>query len=323
MNADDLLDLAIGHLDAGRRESTGREVDADPALAERLERLTRRLDTLLDDGGDTIEPPLGLAARTIARVAERRERRPLLEFAPVRVPFRWADVAVAAGIFVAGLLTLLPAVQRGKDRVNQAACTFNLQQLGFALRQYSQDHGSYPYVPAASPASRAGTFAVLLHDSGLLPDVATLDCPGNGPSAMKGHLPHYRELCRTAPGCPDGAPCLHHIDYAYTLGYEHQPGRPGPIPAALPAPIQSAVPLLADLPVHDTRRRIFAGNSPNHGGHGQNVLFTDGHIAWHPTRRLSPTDDDMYLNRRHVPAPGVTPDDGVMVPGAFRFDGKY
>ena len=323
MNAEDLLDLAIGQVDPDRRASLERQVAADPALDEKLERLSTRLGVLREDGLDALEPPRDLAARTIARVAEHRQRRSLLDFAPVRVPFRWADVAVAAGIFVAGLLTLLPAVQRGRERVSQASCTFNLQQLGLALRQYSNAHNSYPYVPAGSPAARAGTFAVQLHDGGLLPDVANLDCPGNGPSANGKHLPHYRELCKIDADCPDGSPCLHHIDYAYNLGYEHSPGRPGPVPAAMPGHLQSGVPLLADLPAHGQHRTIFAGNSLNHAGRGQNVLFSDGHNAFHPTRRLSPVDDDMYLNRHNAPAPGLSAEDSVLAPGGFRFDGKY
>ena len=179
-------------------------------------------------------------------VGRRKARRAILELAPVRVPFRWADVAVAAGIFAAGLLTLLPAVQRGKARANLSECTFNLQQIGIGLSQYSGLHGSYPYVRPDDPAARAGTYAVLLHDQKLLPSLAMLDCPGNGKSLLKAPLPHFSELCRgdKAPqGCP---PCMHHLDYAYTLGYEHKPGQPGPASNAL----QSAVPLLSDNPAH-------------------------------------------------------------------------
>ena len=55
--------------------------------------------------------PPDLASRTLAFVSEKRRRRSILDFVPVTVPFRWADAAVAACILLAGLLTLLPAIQ--------------------------------------------------------------------------------------------------------------------------------------------------------------------------------------------------------------------
>src|SRR3954453_17820275 len=181
MNANDMLDYALGQLDGAAREQADRELAADPGQAEKLDRLSRALGQLLDDG-QTFEPPPDLAARTLAFVAEnRRKRRSLLDYTPVTVPFRWADVAVAAGILLAGLLTLLPAIQRSKERMNQAACVFNLQQLGLGLAQYGHQHRIYPYEPPNCPQAAAGTFAAALHDSGLMDDLSILDCPCNGP----------------------------------------------------------------------------------------------------------------------------------------------
>ena len=323
MNADELLDLALGRAEPPGCDTLELRIADDPEAARTLDRLRRRLDLLLDDGLDDLEPPRGLASRTLARVAAAPPRRNLLEFAPVRVPFRWTDVAVAAGIFAAGVLTLLPAFQRGKAQVEQAACTYNLQQLGYALRLYSNAHGAYPYVKADDPSPRAGAFAVLLHDVGLLDKPEDLDCPANGTRRMPAALPHYRDLCRAesqAAGCP---PCLHHIDYAYSLGYEHGPGRPGPAPAERSGVPQHTIPLLADRPADDAHGRILPGNSLNHAGHGQNVLFGDGHVSWHPDRRLNPLDADMYANDRHTTGPGLSPHDAVLVPATFRIDGRY
>ncbi len=317
MNADELLELAL------RRGEPVASFDLGPSDGLRLDLLRSRLDLLLDDGRDDLEPPRDLAKRTLAVVAERRRKRALLEFSPTRVPFRWADVAVAAGIFAAGVLTLLPAVQKGKERAVQAACTFNLQQLGYALRQYSNAHGAYPYVKSDEPSPRAGAFAVLLHDAGYLPRPSDLECPANGPAELSDTLPHYRDLGHAeskASGCP---PCLHHIDYAYSQGYEHKPGRPGPAPTARSGFPQHMLPLLADRPADDSAGHILPGNSRNHASHGQNVLFGDGHVAWHPDRRLSPLDDDLFSNARHTTAPSLSPDDAVLVPATFRTDGGF
>src|SRR5438445_8909072 len=123
MNAQDLLDYSFGLLDEPRRIQLETEMTLDPTLAVRAERLGQAVNLMLDDC-QVFEPPPDLARRTLARVEDlgRRPRRSVLDFVPVRVPFRWADVAVAAGIFLAALATLLPAVQKSRVRAEQAAC---------------------------------------------------------------------------------------------------------------------------------------------------------------------------------------------------------
>ena len=74
------------------------------------------------------------------------------------------------------------------------------------------------------------------------------------------------------------------------------------------------VPLLADQPPHENFRSIRPGNSPNHHGRGQNVVYADLHVGWHNTRRLGPRDADMFLNARNQLAPGVDDDDNVLLP---------
>jgi anti-sigma factor RsiW len=50
MKPTDLLDYALGRLEAPRRERLERRMASDPALAERMARLVRNLGRLLDDG---------------------------------------------------------------------------------------------------------------------------------------------------------------------------------------------------------------------------------------------------------------------------------
>jgi anti-sigma factor RsiW len=50
VDADDLLDYALGRLEGPRRERFDRLLAGDPALAERVARLIHMLDQLLDDG---------------------------------------------------------------------------------------------------------------------------------------------------------------------------------------------------------------------------------------------------------------------------------
>jgi len=311
-----MLDYALGQLDGPARQRADLELAGDPLLAETMERLSRSVHQLLDDDGEAIEPPAGLARRTVAFVAEHGRRRSILDFVPVTVPFRRADVAVAASIFVASLLTLVPALQRSKDRVNQAGCAFNLQQLGISLAQYAALHGHYPYAPHDQPNAAAGTFAATLHDSGMLHDVSMLDCPCNGKHPQANALPHLDTLNTLQSKAPDSYRKLLGWDYAYHVGYRRESGQAGPVPVGL----RSRIPLVADQPGHE-HGQILEGNSPNHGLRGQNVLFTDGHVNWHHSRRVSPLDSDMFLNDDQHPGPGLNAHDAALAPSVFPFTG--
>jgi hypothetical protein len=314
MNAQDMLDLALGQLDDPRRAALERQLADDPVEARRYDRLVGSLHQLLDDG-QGFEPSADLARRTLAYVAEnRRRRRSLLDFVPAMVPFRWADVAVAATILVAGLLTLLPAMHRSRDRTNQAACVFNLHQLGLGLAQYGHLHRAYPYEPADCPKAAAGTFAVMLHEAGLLDDPKLLDCPSNG-ACLSTAMPRLKTVCDLQRKDPEASCRLFCWDYAYHAGY-----RDGDGAHALSDRTSAAVPLLADQPPHQADvRRILPGNSPNHGGRGQNVLFTDFHVGWHNSRRVGPHDHDMFLNQKQEAAAGLNELDAVLLPSIFPF----
>jgi hypothetical protein len=317
MNANEIFDYSFGQLEGRAREQADAAVAADPVTAETAERLTRAVHRLLDDG-QMYEPPIGLASRTVQFVAEasqKRQRRTILEFRPVTVPFRLADVAVAACILFAGLLTLLPAVQRSRERMNVAGCGYNLQQLGRALWQYGSTHHHYPFGPEQNPRAPAGAFLALLHDGGLISDaqLAQLDCPnlGHGHLGRK-HvpLPDFQTICRLHSTDTSRVRDLICLSYSYNVGYHANPGRVVPIVAVRSA----SIPLLADDPPHEDFRRIQSGNSPNHGGLGQNVLYSDLHVGWHTSRRIGPRDDDIYLNDNEQLAPGVDADDHVLLP---------
>lgn len=294
MKPEDLLDFALGQLEGPPREAVEAEIASDPALTDRADRLALAFHQLLDDG-DAIEPPIGLASRTTSFVIDRTAKRAILDFVPARVPFRWADVAVAAGVLMAGLLTLLPALNATRNKMNQMGCGFNLQQLGASLASYATRHNHYPDVCTQGPDASVGHYAVALQDEHLLRDLSSLHCPCKGKCPLAGDL--------------------RHIDYAYNVGYRHQEsGELGPVRLALPA----VLPLLADQPPHDNRT-ILPGNSPNHGYRGQNVLFSDLHVEWFPTRRVR-MDKDLFLNDFNRPEPGVHPLDAALVPAVFHLE---
>lgn len=300
MKPDDLLDYSLGQLEGHPLAVFEAEMGRDPDLPAQAERLSMAIRQLLDDGG-SFDPPAGLAGRTAAFVAaDRSSKRAILDFAPRRVPFRWADVAVAAGILVAGLLTLLPAIKSGREQMNQAACSFNLSKLGTSLANYAVRHQHYPKVCGTDGGTPVGWYAAALEGDALLPDSKALHCP------CKGDCP--TETLRTNP---------RHMDFAYNVGYQDsKSGLAEPITPWL----RSTVPLLADQPPHDGSGKILDGNSPNHGRRGQNVLMSDLSLRWLPTRVVGPQDRDLFLNQRDLPEPGVTVEDAAVIPAAFRIE---
>ena len=298
MKPDDLLDYSLGQLEGPEREAAERELADDPDLASEADRLGLSLHRLLDDG-DRFEPPAGLASRTVAFVADRRSKRAILDFVPSRVPFRWADVAVAAGILMAGLLTLVPAVNATRNQAAQAGCGFNLQQLGVSLANYATRHNHYPDVCTKKSGSHVGSYAVALKDEDFLRDMRTLHCPCRG----------------ECPPMVGNRPDPNHIDYAYNVGYRSaRLGEAEPIRLGLSA----VLPLLADQPPHENLT-VLPGNSPNHGFRGQNVLFSDLHVEWFPTRRVK-LDRDLFLNDHDRPEPGIGPIDSALVPAVFHIE---
>ncbi len=314
MNADELIEHALSKAE----QSEATRLRLTHQEASQAERLRAAIHSLLDDGIDDECPP-DLARRTVTFVARYRRRpRTWLDAVPRRVPFRWADVAVAASIFIAGTLTLLPAIQRSRDRMTQAGCVFNLQQLGNSLAQYASLQRFLPHPPAQRTDTHAGMFAVMMHDAGTLQDLSVLDCPCNGrcSQAIK-ELASFEQVDQIRRTDPARYRSMLPWDYAYNVGYRHASGHLQPLePTA-----SSHIPVLADQPGHDDYRAIHDGNSPNHGGRGQNVLFGDGSVGWYHSRRIGPLDPDLFLNNNHQPRPGNHPLDSVLVPSKFPFSG--
>jgi prepilin-type processing-associated H-X9-DG protein len=319
MNASDTLDYALGQLEGDDLDRARREVDADPALEDRVETLTGAIHLLLDDDPSAYEPPSGLAWRTLEfALHEAVERPTVLEFVPSRRRFRLEDLAVAATIFLASLLALTPAILRGKDGWGRAACANQLQKVGVRLHQYAALHHEYPFVGPDEAVPHVGAMLCRLNDAGFSIEPKDLQCPCSGSGCgNKDHIPNLSAVEDMLKRSPAEARRALHSDYALHVG-SRRPQGPGPLPAS---PIH-AIPILADRPNFDESGQILAGNSPNHGGRGQNVLYADGHVAWQNNRWVSPRDADLYLNNENRPAYGVDVDDSVLMPSCLRVNAR-
>lgn len=313
---ENLVGYLLDALDPADRRKVDQYLQKSPEAQRRLDVLRRALAPLAADR-DVGEPPAGLAVRTLARVAEYRCRElppaPRVVSRPA-VPVRWwrrADVLAAAGIFLCAVLLVPPGLHKARFQRDRIACQNNLRVLGQALLRYADGHDeAFPDLthPSADPRRQplaegrpypAGVFVPALLDAGVLdPEDVSVRCPGNG-----GRMRCERTLAEIdamsddqLDGCaPRLVPC-----YAYNLGYhDGQPivglRRDGDV-----------LPLAGDAPPFPCT----AGNSRNHGGAGQNVLFTDGHVGWLVGRVFG--GDDFFVNEANQPKAGIHRGDNVL-----------
>ena len=296
MSDDTLLGYLLDALDRDERRAVEAYLRAHPEAHARLARLGRLVAPLAADA-DAPEPPDGLAESAAAHIAAAACRR-----LPAAPPSREAGAAPRRGLrrsdlVVAGLALFLSAglafawLGRQWHSYRVLACQANLHRLWTALQAYADQQpaagGAFPRVEAAGTHSFAGVFVPMLADAGALGPDATTVCPEvGGPPSAPCSLAELDDLARTRP-------CEYHAhiralggDYAYTLGY-----RRGDDLVGLTRDDGGLLPILADKP-----RDAGLGNSPNHGGAGQNVLYIGGQVRWCAGPNVGVNQDDIYRN---------------------------
>lgn len=313
---ENLVGYLLSSLDAGAQREVEDHLRRDPDERDRVERLRLALAPLAADVDDE-EPPHGLVVATIARVAAHHCRKlplappapPTLEM-PQRRGWRWIDNLIAAGILLCAL-TLVPTLAaRLWHQYQVYSCANNLHKFHNAMMQYSDTHeGALPKVEAQGARSVAGIFVPILHDAGVLDNDVRVTC---APSSERTPLTRsvvdledlyaqrqdeFHAVARNLSGC-----------YAYTLGYFDGNRLEGP-----KRDDHGRTPVLADCPPSDAAL-YSAGNSPNHGSRGQNVLFLDGSVTFCANRAVGLDGDDIFVNRHNRQAAGIGPRDAVLGP---------
>jgi hypothetical protein len=303
----------VGYLLHSLDEDGERQMEAYLAQSAearyKLENLRRGLEPLEVDREEPAPPP-NLLVRTLARVAEYCSQtlphapKPPRSSGGYRNPWRRIDVLVAAAIFLVAVGLGVSALAHVRTvTAPLAECKDNLRQFGFALKAYHEMHGKFPDVNAQAPYNVAGMFVPLLIQAGLLSKDVSVRCPGNGPGKP----------------CPITIEEIHALDrndfsqytpllaccYAYSLGYRDENGYHAPQYQG------ASFPLVSDRPPRDQG----PGNSPNHGGTGQNVLFQDGSVRFITNRSLN-FDDDIFRNKAGMIEAGLDPADSVLGPSA-------
>ena len=300
---DYLIGYLLDALDPSEQEIVEARLSRDPQLRRDLELAARGLETLAVDKGQ-YEPPVGLAHRTCQFVAVAAKAMPSPPIASV--PSRWsmADLLVAAGIFLAATLLFWPAMNQSRFAARLAGCQDNLRQLGVALSTYSTHYlGQFPAAPITGDLNRAGMYAVILQQDGLLPQAHIVICPASSLAERPGdfRVPTSQELLQARA---EHLAELHRLmggSYGYSLGCfvkgQYQP------PTDLRRARQA---LMADAPSPTHRTSL------NHGGCGQNVLFEDLHVQYLTTCKAKGCNDHIFTNDEGLARAGLHELDSVI-----------
>jgi hypothetical protein len=299
---ENLLGYLLDALDPDAYRAVEAHLRLHPDARARLEELGQMLAPLTADAAAP-EPPSHLAAFTLARVAAHQTAQRLLA-APqpsrrqIGMPFRRGPRR--ADLVVAGLILLLSAgmgmtwLARQWRDYRVLACQNNLHGIWTALQVYADGHpeggGAFPRVEVEPPRNFAGVYMPVLTDAGAVGANVNTACPAqNQRPTTTCSLSELEELSRRRPDEYQALTRDLGGDYAYTLGY-----REGDELMGLRRDSGNLLPILADRPRTDGR-----GNSPNHGGAGQNVLYIGGQVRWCVEPTVGVDRDDIYRNLKN------------------------
>lgn len=255
------------------------------SLADRA-RVAEQVGMLLD-AGLTVDSA-GRAERVdnvLAAVQQARMRLRPVEVQRASRGFRWSDLISIAAVLLIGASIVWPLGASMRAQSQQAACAGNLASIAEALGLYAgNNRDSMPVAPNGwggwDTPSNARWWSVghSGSNSANLFRLASLGYTKLGAMACDGNPDAVRDLPGSDPSHQFGDwTNLHQVSYSFQIRVPDQGlawrGERGP---AILLADRSPVVLRAVQ-----NQVIFPmQNSPNHDGRGQNVLKSDGSVAW-------------------------------------------
>ncbi len=256
-----------------------------------------------------LEPPAGLADRTIRRIRQVRSTEAIIAREEISRPavsrrtFSLRDlVATVAAVIIVGVVLfatggdLLRTIRGPSQAAMMEMCQANQQKIGQAIGLYADENAGYLPVAADSQQrwmAASGEEAVsnsqglykLIQQGYAPPEV--FQCPATG-----GHKPS--KLTHQA-GMVD-FPAREFVNYSYQYAMGKAPSLNDPaIGGAL-----AEMAILADSnPLFQDGRfvagRLHSAVSDNHRGRGQNVLYLAGNVKWNETAEAGVGGNNIYL----------------------------
>ena len=320
----ELLGYLLGALDKEEHAQVESTLAQDRALQSDAELLRKGLAPLEADR-EHFEPSADLWRRTVEFVMLRAglhggpgaaDADVVVRPAPVWTDgpaptrrWRLVDISVAAGILVAAMSVVVPAVIQSRANAQRMACAERLQETHAGLASFAEMHNRLLPVASVSDGAhgKAGIYAPLLLDAGYLGSENSVFCPGTEPPDEEFTIPSLKQL-----ESAKGRELLRLIrrmggTYAIGIGYREN-GKYRPLMLR----VGDNFPLMADLPGANGKPR------GHHGGCGQNILMADGQVlyiyapCW-PRNR----DHDIYTNDEGKLDAGMRSGDSVLAPSEF------
>lgn len=299
-----LIDYVLGRCEPSEAEAVRRRLEQDEALRT----CHRDIQNTLAAMGliPQLEPPEGLADRTINRLRQVRATEALIARAelsrrPVsRSRFSLRELAAVASVLLLLGLAFYMTLGRGSQSLQArqlaALCEARMNQIGKAVGAYAGDNGGFLPVSAsvAGPWMAMPGRDVVSNSAALFHLVRlgyaqgeTFQCPGTEGPSPQGFA--------VMAGMTD-FPQAKFIGYSYqhTLGQSLSLNDPV-LRAAAPemAIMADNNPLFSGGRFHPGQ--VKSAVSENHGGNGQNVLYLDNHVAWAPKATAGVGGNNIFL----------------------------
>lgn len=207
---------------------------------------------------------------SVERADEERAARFAFTDAPIaRTRWRLPDFISVAACLLLLVGVAMPIAARVRETSSQTLCANGLRELGGAVAAYSSDsNGHLPMVAGIGPLLASGSAG---------------DLPASLPRDNARAVAVLAERGYCKPGCL-------HCAGARQLSFRVplHPSHFRSTTLVLSPLAADANPLFAPLPASGIAE--LASASPNHGGAGQNILFSDGSVVWsvHPFVRVGP-----------------------------------
>jgi hypothetical protein len=212
------------------------------------------------------------------------------------------DVSVAAGILVAALSVVVPAVIQSRANAERLACQDRLQSTYAGIAKYADMHqGALPIAKVSTGfEGKAGIYAPLLRAGGYLDKEELVVCPGSELAEDQFRVPSIEELRKVRGLQLKRLMRRRGGTYAFAIGYREDGKyrtlvlRPG-----------ANFPLMADLPDKDGKP------VGHHGGCGRNVLSADGRTVYIHTGCWD-KQDNLFANDEGQIDAGMSKHDSVL-----------
>jgi prepilin-type processing-associated H-X9-DG protein len=236
-----------------------------------------------------------------------------------RAAFTLIDLLAGLAMLVVVVLCSLAATVNLDNARTRVKCASNLRQIGQALMLYSNDNrGPYSRTkydrntadqptaytgvngtdPFAQDCPQRNDVSAAIYNLLRTEDVtsAVFICPATGQRSEDygGGLHTALDRCNFSSGAT--------LSYSYANPYPNAAAtkagykmRQGLDPTfAVAADMNPGTPALLQLSVTSTAAQMRAGNSSNHSGDGQNVLFGDGHVEFDNNPFVGTNRDNIY-----------------------------